>query len=158
MAQSDDDLKSHINSLKMQGRMNLDNIEKESRFPTLLEIQDSIKNTDLEILSESISLDEIELKKGKEETIHSFSIKDSEIGYGADFTLKYPQSFKVDEEIKILLAIKSDLRILVKLLSSLSKKCGSFIVLTPYEAGFIDKSRSFNENWDQIRKDSLKGR
>jgi hypothetical protein len=151
--QSDDDFKNHIKSLKIIGNLDLNIIEDTSKYPTLSEIYDSLERARIKINSENMRTDEFALKEGKDQIIHSFSITDGIVVDESDFTIAYPKNSMQDEEIKTLVGIKSDLRILVKLLSSLSKKCGSFVILSPFEAFVIDKSKSFVEIWSKIESD-----
>jgi len=147
--QQSEDFKKYLTSLNIHGDLNFDIIESCSKYPSLSEVYQLIDQAGIIIESENKRIDDNELKKGNELIIHSLYIRDDEDINGNDFTMKYPKSSTVHDEIKTLLGIKSDLRILVKLFSSLSKECGSFIILSPYDAYYIDKSKSFGEIWGQ---------
>lgn len=66
--------------------------------------------------------------------------------------MQYPESADDQYKIEVLLGIKSDIRILVKLFSAVSKKCGSFFIVNPYEAYFVDKERSYEDIWKEIQQ------
>ncbi len=148
--QSDNDFKGYLNSLEKFGDIDSGLIEINSRYPSLNEIYESLKRAQITICSENMRLDELEIMKGNEIIIHSLSITDSEVDYEDDLTLKYYKSNSNNEPILSLTGIKSDIRILIKVVSSISKICGSYILLSPYEVYFIDKNKSYQEIWKEL--------
>jgi hypothetical protein len=137
------DFKEHVQSLTIHGKLSLDKVEQDSRYPTLREIYKSISEAEISIVDEQKTNDEF--KKGI--VIHSLSIKDDQNDFDSDFTMRYPEDKNETDEIKTIFGIKSDLRLLTKLVSILAKRCGSFVIISPYDLYYIDKSKSYIENW-----------
>ena len=148
--QTNAELNKHIRTLTIYGNFNPDLIERESRFPTVVEVFKSIDEAELKIIKENKRIDEFELKNGKEIIIHSLEVNDKGQHLGSDLTMRYLNDQDNSIKLNSLFGINSDLRILVKILASVTKKCGSFLILNPYEGYFVDKKRSFSEIWNQI--------
>lgn len=151
-AQENSAWKEHIETLKMFGNPNFSTDEINNNFPTLNEIYESIAEANIKIEKEMKQIDNIKCKEGKKEIIHSLDLRDDEAQGSEDFTMQYPESADDKYKIEVLLGIKSDIRILVKLFSAVSKKCGSFFIVNPYEAYFVDKDRSYEDIWKDIQQ------
>ncbi len=144
--------KEHILNSKIIGKPEFWIREEGNNFPTLTEIYESIKEANINIESEKKKMDSLKLKEGKKEFVHSLEIKDDRAKFASNFTMRYPESANEEYRIKNLLGIKSDFRILIKLFSWVSKKCGSFFIVSPYESFFVDKNNSYEEIWKEVEK------
>ena len=145
--QGDSEFISYLNELNSYDTPEINYLELESRKPTLNEVYESLKNAELEIISERTEIDEIELKNGKDITIHIFEIKSDFSEFPEDLTIKY-ESIEVIESIS---GIKTHHRILIKLAAELSKFCGSFYILNPYESYFIKTGKTYEQIWNEIK-------
>ncbi len=151
VVQNDKASEEFIKERPLEGNPDFSKIEKGNRYPTLKEIYESIEKAQIEIEYEDSKLDEFEMKNGKREIVHSMGITDDEVDYSDDFTMRYPEAADENHQITTLMGIKSDPRILIKLFSAISKKCGSYFICNPYESYFIDKEKSFKEIWGRIQ-------
>ncbi|MEO1263908.1 MAG: hypothetical protein AAFZ15_34200 [Bacteroidota bacterium] len=151
VVQNDKASKEAILERPLDGNPDFSKNEDDNKYPTLKEIYESIEKAQIKIEYEDRSLDEFKLKNGKREIVHSMGITDNEMNYSFDFTMRYPEAADENHRITTLMGIKSRPRILIKLFSAISKKCGSYFICNPYESYFIDKEKSFEEIWHRIQ-------
>jgi len=141
----------HIDSVEKYGSLNYKVPDNSSRYPTLIEVLETLKNAGIEIKSENKYLDDLELRKGNNLIVHSFSIVDNEQDYEDDLTIKYPDTGNANNPVLSISGKKSSIRILIKFTTSLTKICGAFIILSPYEVCLINKSVSYEDFIEEIK-------
>lgn len=147
--QGDSEFISYANELDSYQIPSVDYEEPNARNPTLNEIYQALKQAGIEILNERQQKDEID---NSEDIIsHVFDISDDEIDYEEDLTIRYKKGQSPDEPIKSISGIKTHYRILIKLATQLTKFCGSFYILNPYEILFIRKGMSYEQIWNGIK-------
>ena len=150
-AQTNKNWKEHIQRNKIIGAIDFSNKEEDNYLPTLHDVLESIRVSGISIESEDKKLDEFKLEENEREIIHSFGLRDSESRGICDFTIRYSASSTKNQRIQSILGIKSDLRVLTKLCSSLTKRCGSYLIISPYESFYINKDKKYEEIWSENR-------
>lgn len=150
--QGDSDFISYAKELDSYKIPTTDYKEPDARNPTLNEIYRALAESEIEILNErqEKGVDD----EGKDLTIHIFDITDNEIDYSEDLTIKYKTGQSTNDPILSISGIKTHYRILIKLTTQLTELCGSFFILNPYEALFIQKGMTYNQIWSEITKKS----
>ncbi|RJE75230.1 hypothetical protein [Reichenbachiella sp. MSK19-1] len=118
--------------------------EENSRNPTLDEIYNSCKESGIRIIHERTSKDEIAEREGNDITIHSLEIEDAESEYPEDLTVKY-ESHSKGSSVTSIGGVKTHSRILIKLVTQLTRYCGSMYIINPYESFFIRKGTTYDE-------------
>ena len=141
----------HLDSVKKYGSLNYKESDKTSRYPTVKEIFEILKQSGIVIKSENKYLDDFELKKGNRLIVHSLNITDNEQKYEDDLTFKYPETAKTNVPVLSISGIKTNIRILIKFTTELTKICGPFIILSPYEVCLINKNVSYEEFKEEIK-------
>ena len=141
----------HIDSVEKYGALDYREPDNSSRYPTLNEVLETLKKAGIEIKSENKYLDDIELRKGNKLIVHSFSIVDKEQDYEDDLTIKYLDTDNANVPVLSISGIKSSIRILIKFTTHLTKICGAFIILSPYEVCLIKKSVSYEDFLEEIK-------
>ncbi len=144
--QEDSDLISYANELNSYQIPSIGYKELDARNPSLNEIYQALKEAGIEILNERQQKEESD-----DVTIHIFEITDDEIGYEEDLTIRYKTGQSPDKPVSNISGIKTHYRILIKLTTQLTKFCGSFYVLNPYEVLFIRKGMNYEQIWNEIK-------
>jgi hypothetical protein len=144
--QNDATFSSYLTELNSYATPSIDYKEIYARKPTINEIYLSLNTSGIKILNETLRQDKENI------TIHIFEIKDDEIDYTEDLTLKYKTNQSFNEPIQSIVGIKTHYRILIKLVTELTKTCGSMYILNPYESFFIQKNRNYIEIWNEINE------
>jgi hypothetical protein len=144
--QEDAEFTVYLTELNSYATPSIDYYEVDARKPTINEIYHSLNKAGITILNERLDLDNEDL------TIHIFEIKDNESDYGEDLTLRYKTNQSLDDPIESIGGIKTHYRILIKLVTQLTKLCGSMYILNPYESFFIERNKTYNEIWNSILK------
>ncbi len=116
-------------------------LEHSARYPTIREVLISLAKLDIKIKGEHKST----LKENNQEiVVHSFDIKNNETEYCEDLTLRYLKRHNDNTPVLSISGIKTDYRILIKIAIELSKHCGSFFVVNPYQCFFIHKEANYD--------------
>ncbi len=149
--QKEKDYIEYIDSIEKYGTLDIRTPDNDSRYPTLDEIYYALSQAEIVINSETISLDEFEFRKGNRLVIHSLSIKDEENEFDDDLTVRYTEPYNKNDFVNSILGIKSNIRILIKFVTRLTKICGPFIILSPYEVCLIEKSLSYEQIIKEIK-------
>lgn len=141
----------YLDSIKKYGSLNYKNPTITSRYPTIKEVFEVLKQSGIAVKSENKYLDECELKKGNKLTVHSLNITDSEQLYEDDLTFKYPETDNSNVPVISISGIKTNIRILIKFTTELTKICGPYIILSPYEVCLINETVSYEEFKELIK-------
>lgn len=152
--QGQTDFTSHLEQLNSYQTPNVNYVEINARNPTLNEIYEALRKAGIQTISERKVKDEIQVKEGKAITIHIFEIMDKESESCEDLTIRYEAASNSTEPVQSISGIKTHHRILVKIAAELTAFCGSLFIMNAYESYFIQKGKTYDEIWNDLKKSS----
>lgn len=116
-------------------------IDTNSRYPKLVEVETALFNIGFSII------DETEEQIKDQLIARSYELSHSNHEYNSDFTIHYK-----NQEIKNMMGIHGDFNILLRIATELSNICGSMIIWSAYDAHYIEKGKTYEQIWHNIKE------
>ena len=130
----------HFKSIETYGFPDNFEIDKNSRYPKLTDIEDII------FKSGCLIVDKTEEPRKDELISRSYQLSHPNHKYDSDFTIHYKK-----HEITTMMGIHGDFKILLQIAAELTRICGTMIIWSAYDAYYVEKGKNYEQIWKELK-------